>query len=254
MIPKIIHYCWFGSKKMSELEFKCLESWKKFLPGFEFRLWNEINFDLEFCDFTKEAYRIGKYAFVSDVARVYALEKEGGIYLDTDMLLLKSLDDLLNFDFFLGEYKPEALNAAIIGSSSNNEILRIVLDHYKGLKFNFEKPKTIPEVFDELIWDLPSSQVKIFSPEYFYPLALENKEEDYHKYIVFGSYSVHLWNHSWKDEFSLLKEYKFLSSLGLLISHLFRFPNLYLKQDFLQKYWLYFKRFGKQYLHFHIKF
>lgn len=253
MIPKIIHYCWFGSEKMSELEIKCLESWERFLPDYEFRLWNETNFDIEFCNFTKEAYQIGKFAFVSDVARIYALEKEGGIYLDTDMLLLRNLDDLLSFDFFLGEYRPKALAAAIIGSTSHHIILGHILDYYKRLKFSFEKPKTIPEVFDELIWEIHSSQVKIFSPEYFYPLTLENKEEDYHKYIVSDAYSVHLWNHSWKDEFSLLKEYKFFSSFRLFVSHLFHFPDLYLKSVFLLKYWLYFKRFGKQYLHRWIK-
>lgn len=249
MIPKILHYCWFGSGKITELELKCIESWKKFLPDYIFQLWNEDNFEIGYCEFTKEAYRLGKFAFVSDVARIYALEQMGGIYLDTDMLLLKSLDNLLNHDFFIGEYRPNALAAGIIGASIKNPTIKILLESYRSLKFNYERPKTIPEVFDEIIWSLHREQVQIFTSDYFYPLSLENKSEDYSRYIDSNSYAVHLWNHSWKDEFFLLKEFKFLASVLLLGHHLVRFPALYLNQDYLLKYSTYFKRMIKQYLY-----
>ena len=224
-----------------------------FLPSFEFRLWNETNFDVNFCDFTKEAYRIEKYAFVSDVARVYALKKEGGIYLDTDMLLLKNFDDLLNFDFFLGEFKPNSLNAAIIGSSSDNGILKLILEYYENLKFNFEAPKTIPEVFDELIWGLPSSQVKIFSPEFFYPLPFSKRGEDFFPFITANTVAVHLWNHSWRNEFDYLKEHRFLKSLSLLAKHLFQYPTTYFNKVFLFRFAVQSKVMIKQFLHLKLK-
>ncbi|MEB2784739.1 glycosyltransferase [Algoriphagus persicinus] len=253
MIPKTIHYCWFGSEKMSELELKCIASWKKFLPDYTFQLWNEENFEIGYCEFTREAYRLGKFAFVSDVARIYALKHVGGIYLDTDMLLLKSLDNLLENDFFIGEYKPKALNAAIIGSIVGHSVLINLLEYYQRLDFNWDRPKTIPDIFDEIIWALPHTQVKIFPPEYFYPLSLKNKDQDYSKFIVSNSYTVHLWNHSWKDEFSLLKEFKFLASIQLLSYHLYRFPSLYFNQDYLIKYITYSKRMVKQYLYMRFK-
>ena len=75
MIPKTIHYCWFGKGEMTSLEKKCIASWKKYCPDYQIKLWNEENFPIDYCEFTKEAYRIGKYAFVSDVARLYAIQK-----------------------------------------------------------------------------------------------------------------------------------------------------------------------------------
>ena len=92
MIPKIIHYCWFGRKPLPENVLKYMESWRKYLPECEIKEWNEENFDVNKYEYTKQAYYAKKYAFVSDVARLYALVNEGGLYLDTDILVLKSLD------------------------------------------------------------------------------------------------------------------------------------------------------------------
>ena len=85
MIPKIIHYCWFGNKELPDKVKSCISTWEKILPEYEIICWNETNFDVDICDFTREAYEVGKYAFVSDYVRFYALDKLGGIYLDTDM-------------------------------------------------------------------------------------------------------------------------------------------------------------------------
>ena len=96
MIPKIIHYCWFGRGQMPELALKCLESWKKYCPDYEIKEWNEDNFDLETYPYAREAYENRKFAFVTDVVRLYALYHEGGIYMDTDVEVLKPLDRFLN--------------------------------------------------------------------------------------------------------------------------------------------------------------
>lgn len=107
MIPKIVHYCWFGGAEMPPLVRWCMKSWKKHLPDYQFKLWNESNFDVASVPFVKEAYEARKYAFVADYVRLYALYTEGGIYLDSDERVLKPLDKFLHYDFVAAhEYHP----------------------------------------------------------------------------------------------------------------------------------------------------
>ena len=101
-MKKYIHYCWFGTKPFPKLGKKCLASWKKYLPDFEIIKWSEENVDLNECPFIKEAYENGKWAFVSDYVRTKVLKEYGGIYFDTDMEVLKYIDELLKNDTFLG--------------------------------------------------------------------------------------------------------------------------------------------------------
>ena len=102
MIPKIIHYCWFGRGEMPELALKCIESWHKYMPDYEYKLWNEDNFDINCNAYVREAYEARKFAFVTDYVRLYALYTEGGIYMDTDVEVLKPYDDLLGLTAFTG--------------------------------------------------------------------------------------------------------------------------------------------------------
>lgn len=102
MIPKIIHYCWFGGNPLPELALKCIASWKKFLPDYEIREWNEDNFDVNIIPYTAEAYKVKKYAFVSDYARFWILYKVGGLYFDTDVEIIKSMDDIIARGPFMG--------------------------------------------------------------------------------------------------------------------------------------------------------
>lgn len=102
MIPKTIHYCWFGRGEMPELVKGCLASWHKHMPDYEYKLWNEDNFDVSQNAYAKEAYEARKYAFVSDFVRLWALEREGGVYLDTDVEVFKPFDDLLVYKAFAG--------------------------------------------------------------------------------------------------------------------------------------------------------
>ena len=102
MIPKKIHYCWFGGNPLPELAIKCLESWKKYCPDYEIIEWNETNFNLDSCEYVREAYQAKKWAFVSDYARLKVVYDNGGIYLDTDVELIKSLDRLLKNKSFFG--------------------------------------------------------------------------------------------------------------------------------------------------------
>ncbi len=102
MIPKIIHYCWFGGKPLPKLAEKCIRSWKKFLPDYEIKRWDESNFDVRRNAYVSEAYDARKFAFVSDFARYWILFNEGGVYLDTDVELVRPIDDIIASGAFMG--------------------------------------------------------------------------------------------------------------------------------------------------------
>lgn len=101
-IPKIIHYCWFGGNTLGKKELACIESWSKFLPSYKIMRWDESNFDIRCCDYVSEAYDAKKWAFVSDFARFAILYKYGGLYFDTDVELIKPIDDILERGPFMG--------------------------------------------------------------------------------------------------------------------------------------------------------
>lgn len=102
MIPKVIHYCWFGGNPLGENELACIESWRKYLPGYEIRRWDETNWNVRCCDYVAEAYDAKKWAFVSDYARLDILYREGGLYFDTDVELIRPIDDILKHGPFMG--------------------------------------------------------------------------------------------------------------------------------------------------------
>ena len=135
MIPKVIHYCWFGRGPKNELTLKCIDSWKKHLPDYEIKEWNEDNFDVSSYQYAKEALENRKFAFVTDVVRLYALYTEGGIYMDTDVEVLKSYDPFLHHTMFSGfetdGYVPTGMMAAEKGSVWAKELL----DGYNNRRF-----------------------------------------------------------------------------------------------------------------------
>lgn len=135
MIPKKIHYCWFGRGQMPELAKKCIESWKKYLPDYEIKEWNEDNFDLNAYPYVREAYDNRKFAFVTDVVRLYALYTEGGIYMDTDVEVLKSLDGFLHHVAFSGFEDDHNIPTGIMASEKGGKWAKDNLDYYVGKHF-----------------------------------------------------------------------------------------------------------------------
>ena len=137
MIPKIIHYCWFGRGEMPELAKRCIESWHKYMPDYEYKLWNEDNFDIDSNQYVKEAYEARKFAFVTDYVRLYALYTEGGIYMDTDVEVLKPYDDLLHLTGFTGYEgcKDKLPVTGTMASEAGNEWVKEQLDSYQGAHF-----------------------------------------------------------------------------------------------------------------------
>jgi len=135
MIPKIIHYCWLSDDEFPDLINKCIKSWQKFLPEYEFIIWDRKKFDIQNNTWVKEAYNAHKYAFAADYIRFYALYNYGGIYLDADVQILKSFNDLLFNKSFIGLDSTGDFEAAIIGSEKGVPWIKKILDYYIGKKF-----------------------------------------------------------------------------------------------------------------------
>lgn len=136
MINKVIHYCWFGGNSKSQVIEKCIESWRKFCPDYEIIEWNESNFDVNLFKYTKQSYDAKKYAFVSDVARLYIVYKYGGIYLDTDVELKKSLDDFIKYDaWFNWESNLFIASGLGFGAQKGSKYIKAMLDIYKKREF-----------------------------------------------------------------------------------------------------------------------
>ena len=143
MIPKVIHYCWFGRNPLPESAIKCINSWKKFFPDYEIKEWNEDNFDVNIIPYTKEAYEVKKYAFVSDYARFWILYHHGGLYFDTDVEVIKPMDDIIELGPFMGVEvgatsggePPRVAPGLGLGVNPGLGLYKEILDYYQGLLF-----------------------------------------------------------------------------------------------------------------------
>lgn len=136
MIPKIIHYCWFGRGEKPELAKKCITSWKKFCPDFEICEWNEDNCDYLAMPFMAEAYAAKKYAFVSDVMRLAVLEQYGGVYFDTDVEVLRDISPLLDDEGFIGFENEQFVNSGqVMAAVPHQPVVQAMIEEYKKMHF-----------------------------------------------------------------------------------------------------------------------
>lgn len=144
MIPKVIHYCWFGGKPLPKLAKKCIASWKKYCPGYEIKEWNESNYNFNSCEYANEAYKAKKYAFVSDFARFDILYRYGGIYFDVDVELIKPIDSIVENGAFMAvedfsaDQKDEkiTINPGLgIAAEPGMNIYKELLDFYNTIRF-----------------------------------------------------------------------------------------------------------------------
>jgi glycosyltransferase len=157
-MKKKIHYCWFGGNELSKSTLECIESWKKFFPDYEIIEWNESNFDVNACRYSKEAYEVKKWAFVSDFARFKILMEHGGIYFDTDVEVIRSFDKLVSCGSFMGCEKMSVAPGLGIGFDDNVEtkaFFEEILKFYSNIGFIMEdgsyNQKTIVEYTTELL-------------------------------------------------------------------------------------------------------
>lgn len=135
MIPKIIHLCWLSGDPFPNDIQQCIDSWKMYLPDYEIWLWDTKKFDVSSTEWTKQAFEAKKYAFAADYIRLYALYNYGGIYLDSDVMVYKSFDDLLKLPYFIGQDYTGAMEAAVIGSEKGMPWIAEILERYKGRSF-----------------------------------------------------------------------------------------------------------------------
>lgn len=225
-IPKIIHYCWFGKNPLPELAKKCIASWKKFLPDYEIKEWNEDNYDVRKIPYTAQAYDAKKYAFVSDFARFDILYQHGGIYFDTDVEVIKPLDEILKRGAFAGVECAGALNAGLgIASPAASPIYKEILDSYRESSFikpdgSLDLTTVVTRVsnifklhgFKDLDEIQEVAGVTVYPAEYFSPINFYT-----HKLkITRNTYSIHHGAASWVDE-----EGKKYADVKIMLSKLF---------------------------------
>lgn len=135
LIPKKIHYCWLSGDPFPELIGRCIDGWKQKLPDYEFVLWNGDRFDIEGNIWVRQAFEAKKYAFAADFIRLHAVYTQGGIYLDTDVEVVKSFDDLLHLPYFIGSEGDGIIEAGVFGSEAGAAWLKDCLDYYEGREF-----------------------------------------------------------------------------------------------------------------------
>lgn len=222
MIPKIIHYCWFGEKPLPPLVQKCIKSWEEKCPGYEIKEWNEKNFDVNCNRYVEEAYKAKKYAFVSDYVRLYALHSEGGVYMDTDIEVLKNIDDFLRNNVFFGFETDNTIMTGIIGSEKNNTSIKELLIMYETRKFiqkngSYDLTTNVEVITNYCIEKglknnnkiQEFNKIRVFPKEYFSP-------KDYYTgkiTIKKQTYTIHHFDASWKDPKNKLK-HKIIKLLG----------------------------------------
>lgn len=209
MIPKKIHYCWFGKNPLPELAKKCIESWKKYCPDYEIIEWNEENFDINCCDYVKEAYEAKKWAFVTDYVRLYAMVKYGGIYMDTDVEVLKNLDDMLDYEAFSGFESYDRIPTGIMACRQGQELFDELLHDYDNIHFikqdgSFDTTTNVKRITDTCLkyglkLDNTLQTVKgftLFPFEYFCPKDLASRVVT----ITENTYVIHHFDGSWLGE------------------------------------------------------
>ena len=206
-IPKIIHYCWFGRSEKPEIVKRCIKSWKNVLTDYEIIEWNEDNFDINSNKYVKEAYENKKYAFVSDYVRVKVLYNMGGIYLDTDVEVYKSLDEFLEEESFWGFEEKNYIATSTIGARSGNRLIKQFLDFYEGKSYTemakdvetSTNVQIVTRIFKEIGFEMNGERQSIdnigtiYPQEYFSPYDYIN----YYDKKTDKTYTMHHFYKSW---------------------------------------------------------
>ena len=227
MIPKIIHYCWFGRKPKPKSVLKFMRTWKKHLPDYQLMEWNEDNFDISSVPFVSEAYRLRKYAFVSDYVRLFALYHHGGIYFDTDVEVLKSFDDLLDAPGFMGYDSDKCLGTAVMAANKGNEVINEFMGLYHQMAFSTDGllPNTkLISHYLETQGVILNNQFFIFRNQLFlYPLEffIVQTYDEFKLHLTSNSYSIHHYAASWFPWIGRMRV-RFLKSIGPKGVHIYK--------------------------------
>ena len=214
MIPKIIHYCWFGGNPLPEDAKRCIASWRRYMPDFEIKEWNETNFNVHCNTYCSQAYNAKKYAFVSDYARFWILYQEGGVYFDTDVEVIRPMDDILIHGAFMGcERTPTKDNPKItvnpglgVAIAPKNPIYKELLDIYNERSFiksdGTMDLKTIVTTTTEVLFNhgLKKSDkiqeiegIWIYPKDFFCPISIDGEME-----MTERTHTIHHYAQTWK--------------------------------------------------------
>ena len=215
MIPKIIHYCWFGEGEKDSKTLECIKTWQKYLPDYQIKEWSEKDLGLTNNQYALEAYQTKKWAFVSDYFRLYALYHEGGIYFDTDVEVKKSFNDFLDLNFFIGSEQHGShkhTGTAVIGAEKGSKVIQKLLSVYDNIPFikkngTFDitpNPVRLAKPLKEIGFkSLYSDEEPIYLDEktVIFPVGILSKETN-------KSYAVHHFAGSWLDASVLKNQWK----------------------------------------------
>lgn len=215
MIEKKIHYIWFGKNKLPDLAIKCIESWKRYCPDYEIIEWNEENFDINSNQYVKEAYEAKKWAFVSDYVRLYVLVNHGGIYMDTDVELLKPLDNFLFEKGFSGFESIDRVPTGIMACEKNHPFFKKLLNDYDTRRFLKDNGEydlttnvvTITNYFAKAGLNLNNTKqticgVTLYPNDYFCPKNSETKE----LHLTSNTVAIHHFDGSWVSKKDKIKQ------------------------------------------------
>ena len=215
MIPKIVHYCWFGKKPLPQMALKCIESWRKYLPDYDIIEWNEDNFDVNMIPYTKEAYKAKKFAFVSDYARFWILYKYGGIYFDTDVEVIRPMDDIIARGPFMGcENDAGDMSVASVapglglGVNPGLAFYKMMLEKYATLHFEningTQNLTTIVEYTTEMLCTYGLQNIKeiqcieniyVYPVDYFCPISVKDGKLR----VTNNTRTIHHFAQSWQS-------------------------------------------------------
>lgn len=217
MIPKIIHYCWLGESKKSPLINKCMKSWKKYLPDYQIKEWNESNIALDH-PYLKEAHSQKLWSRMSNLIRLQALYADGGLYLDTDVEVVKSFNPLLDQGCFLGFQRRERhkdwLNNAILGSVPKHPFVKRCMDFLVQECARDKVFYVQPELTTKVLINMGLKEyggqkidgVQLYPVEYFFPFAWDEKFSP--NCVKGNTYCIHFWQNSWGEKNSLKDQVK----------------------------------------------
>nr|WP_308757663.1 glycosyltransferase [uncultured Bacteroides sp.] len=219
MIPKIIHYCWLSGDPIPAKFQKCMDSWKKFLPDYEFMLWDLNRFDINQTQWVKQAFVSKKYAFAADYIRLYAVYTYGGIYLDMDVEVIRNLNELLMHPYLLGMESKESIEAGVFGATLHNEYIKMCLEYYENRSFikvdgsydMLPLPRIMYKVLNEhytvkdrkaISIEESSDMVSLFPLEYLTAKSHRTGE----LMITHNTYTIHHFAGSWVPKSYILKK------------------------------------------------
>lgn len=213
MIPKIIHFIWFGKNSIPQEYLEFINEWQKMMPDYEFIKWDEDNYALGYNKFSKEAMEDNAWAFVSDYVRIKILYEYGGIYLDIDEKVLQPLDIFLEHNAFFGQEPGSRLQAGVMGCEPKSEIFKKILDHYETLSYKATIDKNKYVIGDQILQVLKTVYPELKLEDIIIPLANGIRIYPSHYFcpdlatlkITSTSYTIHYPNGSWLSWHQRLK-------------------------------------------------